>query len=301
MKALKKTTLLSLLLLALSPLLFPLGQPKKSTPFSIEAIYAELPYHPEWEAHPLNEEEAKTVEAALSQPYHYLGSGGQCFTFASADDRYVIKFIKQKAFALPSWIQRFPAPFLIDWLKQKKTLKKEQQRARVFSAFRLSLDALPEETGLVFVHLNPTRNINTVLSVSDAKGGVHELDLDNLEFVLQKKAVLAYSFIDSLMEKGDLEGAKRAIDELLQLNVALNRKGFRNRDPNFRSNCGFIGGHAVLIDMGRMVQSEEIKQPANLKKEIKRISPRFRKFLAEKHPQLLDHFDNCIAKILETE
>ena len=293
--------LLSLLLVILPGLIIPYLRPQKKQAFSLEAISAQIPFHSEWQGRLLSKDEEEHVARALSQPYKYLGSGGQCFSFVSSDEKYVIKFFKQKAFALPIWMNDFPFPFLIKWLQEKKTIKRKEKRHRVFNAFGLSFDFLPSETGLLYVHLNRTIHLKKTLSFCDAMGKTHLLNLDKLEFVIQKKADLAYSVLDSLMEKGNFEGAKLAIDQLLLLNIKLYQKGFRNRDPNFRSNCGFIDGQAIVIDVGRIIESKEIKEPKNYQKELSQIIPKFRLYLSKRHPELLSHFDQTIEMLNHSE
>jgi hypothetical protein len=302
MSAIRKLVLFLLFFTAMLPVLMPHPLPKRTPGFSLEAILASLPFHPEWEGRASSDHEKLEVTKALSQSYRYLGSGGQCFSFVSDDGKYVIKFIKQKAFDIPIWMNHFPLPFLIDWRREKKRAKRDAKRDKVFTAFKLSFDHLSSETGLLYVHLNQTEHLNKELSFCDAVGKMHLLNLDELEFVIQKKADLAYHTLDSLMEKKDIEGAKLAIDELLLLNVNLYQKGFRNRDANFRSNCGFIPGtQAILIDVGRVVFTTEIKDPKNYKEELLRITPKFRLYLSTQYPDLLPHFDQSIAEILNSD
>lgn len=271
---------------------------KKSKPFCIEAIYSQAQASSEWICRDLNEEEATQVSEALEQSYKYLGGGGQCYAFVSEDDKYVIKFFKQKSFAIPAWIDRFPIPALIGWLKNAKMRKRAEYRNKVFRAFKLSLNDLSQQTGMLFVHLNRTTHLNKELSFCDEKGKCHLLQLDDLEFVIQKKAEMAFAKIDMHMQNGDIPGAEEAIAKLLQLNIDFYRKGYRNRDPNFRSNCGFIGNQAILIDVGRMVYSEDVKKPSAMKKELNKAIPRFQQYLIAKHPELLSYFEDCVQNII---
>jgi hypothetical protein len=298
MNWIRKILLVLLFAIALLPALFPHPLPLKNKSFSLEAISTHLPFHPEWEGRPLKEDEKWETAQALSQPYHYLGSGGQCFSFVSADGKYVIKFIKQKAFEIPLWMNHFPFPFLIYWLREKKVIKKEGKRHRAFTAFKLSFDLLPGETGLLYIHLNRTEHLNKTLPFCDALGKTHLLNLDELEFVVQRKADLAYAVLDSLMEKREIENAKLAIDQLLSLNVKLYREGFQNRDCNFRSNCGFIDTRAIVIDVGRIIYDEEIKNPKIYKEHLRQTTVKFRHYLSTSHPELLSHFDQSIAKLM---
>jgi hypothetical protein len=294
MRIVKKTVLYAVVLVALTAALLVRKEPKKSQPFSLQAINMSVPCH-------LEGTEGPEVLAALSQPYRYLGSGGQCYAFVSEDDRYVIKFFKQKAFAIPQWIERFPLQFVVQGLKKKKMQKKGAQRGRVFEAFKLSLDHLSEETEILYVHLGQTSVLNKTLVVRDGSGIVHELPIDALEFVIQRKAEVACARIDRLMRAGAEGGAREAIEQLLNLKVALYQKGVYNRDPNMSSNYGFIGSKAILIDVGRVVRREELKDPAVFKQALLKSTRRFRKYLTLNHPQLLAYFDNCIAKILSTD
>ncbi len=175
----------------------------------------------------------------------------------------------------------------------------EQKQNTVFSAFKLAFEGLKEETGLLYVHLNPTTTLCRQLTLQDPEGNEHRLDLDPLSFVIQKKALLVSYTIDTLMEKGEVESAKEAIDRMLVLAMHFYEKGYRNRDPNLRNNFGFIGEEPILIDMGRMVLCEEMKELQNSSKELLRVAPRFRKYLAAKHPTLLPYFDERIANIVE--
>lgn len=301
MNSIRKTLLFLLLIIALLPTIIPHPLPVRNKHFSLESISTQIPFNRQWETRSLSNVEEREVAKALSQPYQYLGGGGQCFSFVSSDHRYVIKFFKQKAFEIPIWMNHFPLPFLICWLRDKKMAKREAKRSRVFNAFKLCFNRIPTQTGLLYIHLNCTDHLKKTVPFCDALGNTHQLNLDNLEFVIQKKADLAYSTLDSLMEKKDLSRAKLAIDQLLHLNVELYLKGFRNRDVNFRSNCGFIDTGAMVIDIGRIVDDEKIKKPKKFKQELLKITPKFRLYLSSRYPELLPHFDQSIAKIIHDE
>lgn len=296
----RRLGLILLLFIALLPTLMPHPLPQRNENFSLEAISAQIPFHPEWECRPLSTEERNEVENALSQSYHYLGGGGQCFSFVSGDEKYVIKFFKQKAFATPVWMDHFALPFLINWMREKKIGKKGAKRNRAFKAFKLSFDFLSAESGLLYVHLNQTQHLQKTLSFLDDSGNEHLLNLDELEFVVQKKADLAYHVLDQLIQNNDIVGAKQAIDQLLSLNIKLYQKGFRNRDPNFRNNWGFIGARGMLIDVGRIMYCQEISDPKVYKGEILQMNSKFRFYLSNKHPELVSHFDKTIANIMNS-
>lgn len=290
----KRYIVLSLLFIALIPAFLSKPSPQRPKQFSLEAISAEIPFHQEWETRALNNDEKSEVASALSQPYKYLGGGGQCFCFVSSDEKYVIKFFKQKAFAPPPWMDQFAVPFLIHWLRNKKIAKGEEKRGHVYDAFRYSFEHLAEETSLLYVHLNPSEHLQKSVAFTDVEGKTHSLNMDDLPFVVQRKGRLAADLLDEKMRNNDLAGAEQTIDELLSIQFKLYRKGFRNRDPNFRGNYGFLGTSPFVIDVGRM---SPLKGEKMGRIELDRTTRKLRLHIAARHPQLLSHFDQSLKKI----
>jgi hypothetical protein len=281
-----KQTLGIILLLILAVVWVGAPKSKKKIPFSLGAISSCSLFNEKWECRPLTLQEELETSKALAQSYRYLGGGGQCYALVSEDDKYAIKFFKQKAFVPSSW-----------W-RQKKSQKKQHA---VFTAFKMSFNHLPKETGTLYVHLNKTSHLGKETSFSDQKGGVHSLHLDNLAFVLQKKAEGFSERIDALMQKGNTQGAKAAIGKLVELHGALYKKGYCNRDPDLCSNCGFIGEEAILFDVGRVVYSTEQKNTKVIRKELSKASPHLQKYLAANHPELLSCFNDAMIQILPPE
>ncbi|MES2121793.1 MAG: hypothetical protein V4492_03320 [Chlamydiota bacterium] len=271
--------------------------PQTKAPFSFTAFAAPLAHTPERCATP--EEEALTTEA-LAQDYRFLGSGGQCTTFESSDGRFVIKFFKKKAYALPPWVEQFPLQWLIAPLKKSQTKKKKHRKEKAFSAFTLCYDALPAETGLIYMHLSP-RSLGRSLNLIGPDQAAYQISLNDYAFVIQKKATLPFAYIGAKIALGDRGGALSAIEALLKLHVQLYQRGIRNRDANFRSNCGFVGSTPIIIDLGRIVYSEAIKKPENYAPELERFLPRLRLWLSSTHPDLLPDFEEIVVKITRRE
>src|SRR3972149_3376059 len=93
---------------------------KATDRFTIHAIRSHRPFHPEWEGAPLSTEESEEVDRALSQPFSYYGCGGQSFIFFSHDDKYVLKFFKERLYTYPKWLDYLPVPYLLNRYKSKK-------------------------------------------------------------------------------------------------------------------------------------------------------------------------------------
>ncbi len=223
-------------------------------------VCTDLPFQPRFEAPPLKPEEKEEIDRLLSQPYRMIGAGSECFAFAGDDGEAVIKFFKlnhtrtlyfHRGIFLedhsdlagtlsdhPLTRLTLPSPF---HTALKRFLGMREYRInRTFSSIKLSYDALREETGLLYLHLNPTADLNKTLTLYDACGIAHQIDLNSTRFILQKKAVPTESHFAALKKKGDDPLAKASIDSLVALILDRCKKGYADRDFVNR-NVGFIG------------------------------------------------------------
>ena len=82
---------------------------KQTHGFQLHKIRSSLSFTPEWDVQPLPNSEMQTVKTALTQPYYYLDSGGQCYAFVSADGKYVLKFFKHHHMRQKSLLPLFQA------------------------------------------------------------------------------------------------------------------------------------------------------------------------------------------------
>src|SRR5271166_494426 len=107
--------------------------------FRLQKIASQLPYRADWATPPAS----KAIQTLLSQPYRFLGSGGQCYAFVSQDGTAVIKFFKHHHMR--------PSRLLLPKQKQQR----KERLENLFSSFKIANDLLKEETALLFLHLNP--------------------------------------------------------------------------------------------------------------------------------------------------
>lgn len=261
--------------------------------FCFQSLAKSKQYRSDWEVHPLTPEETADLKKALDQNYRYLACGQQAFAFVSNDGNYVLKFLKKKQFET----HRF-------W-DQKKQWERRNKQERDFASYRLAFDALQHETGLVFVHLNPSSDLPSKLNVADAKGKVHSLNLNKLNFILQRRAELVYPTIDRLMEQGAVDEAKQALRSLLTLFANRIQKGIADSDPDLDKNFGFIEGKAIQIDVGRFTDRPQITHYRNRDKEVEKaffqvpfppIKESFWEWLLAHHPLLYDDFKKAVEE-----
>ena len=268
---------------------------KKTDTFSIGAISSNRPYNPSFEtAFPHSPE----IEEALSQRYTYFGRGGQAFAFFSDDGKYVVKFFKQRLFR-PSWLlNHIPLPKVLHHYRFKRNWKRNDKRARDFFSYKVSAEDLKDETGVLYSHLNRTTHLKKTLLITDRLGIQHPIALDNFDFIIQRRAERVYDRIDRLMQMGNREKAKEALLQVFSLISTRAKKGYRDRDPNIRTNCGFIGDKAIKIDVGRFVKNEEMKTPEKHNEELLRIVAPFETWIEIHYPELTDAFHSHLQETL---
>lgn len=222
------------------------------TKFSLAAISSSREFHPEWEHRALLPEELHLCNLALAQSYTYLAQGGQSFVFLSSDGLYVIKFFKQALYNSPRWL-RFLPPYLFRKYCSKKQAKSQDKLARDFRSYQLAFDQLAESTAVLLPHLNSSSHLRHILSLFDEEGQEYQIDLDQVSFLLQKRAHPLLPLLTTLEQAGAYEEARKVFKGVLTLINACHQRGIFDRDPELPANCGWIDGRAVKMDVGRFM------------------------------------------------
>ncbi len=267
---------------------------KKTDGFAHYKILSSLAFNPDWEVSQEPHEELSTL---LDQPFHYLAKGAQSYVFASADGKYVIKFFRLYHLKPPLWLSALSLPPALQPLKVKKILDKRNELDKDFQSYKIAYEEMKEETGLVYLHLNKTSHLKKSLKIYDKIGIAYDLDMDNMEFLVQKRAQLVYPAIDALMKTEGLSAAKEATRNLVQLLLMRCEKGIFDKDPDLNTNFGFLGKSSVQIDIGRFSKKIDPKDKAAYRDEIFRITDNFRQWLDANHPSLSEYLTEEIEKI----
>ncbi|NGX45667.1 MAG: hypothetical protein K940chlam2_00823 [Chlamydiae bacterium] len=255
---------------------------KQTDGFSLMAISASRPYNKAFETRPLLPYEQEELKVALDQPYTYYGCGGQAFAFFSADGNYVIKFFKQRLFRPPHLLNLLPLPKLLFHYREKRNFIRRDKLARDFFSYRVSFVELQEQTGVLYTHLNRTKGHFDKLTITDKLGIRHRLEPDKFDFIVQKRAISVHDYIDSCR---DSQEAGRAFASIFHLIKVRALKGYRDRDPNIRTNCGFLDGRAIKIDVGRFVPSEIMQTHEGWEGELNRIVAPFEEWVLQAHKE----------------
>lgn len=279
-------------------LLFYYGGEKWSTPktdgFEVNNIYSNLSFNPKWQVADTTQNDP-WVHTILNQKFHYLAHGGQCYAFASEDGRYVLKFFKHHQRRVPWLFSNLPLPSSLEHLREKQRNKRENKLIRDFSSYKLCFEKLPEETGLLFVHLNKTISRLPSVVIIDKLNIEHRIALDELEFVIQKRAMLAYAYIDQLMKANRIEDARKAVGSICDLIIKRSQKGIFDEDAKIHRNFGFIEDKAVVVDVGRLKIDATRQDPQIYRHDLALITERFKHWLKiQRYYPLVDYLEEYL-------
>ena len=236
------------------------------------------------------------VTSILNQKFYYLNCGSQSYVFVSEDQKYVLKFFKFQHMRIPPWLKRIPLPHALDEIREKKIAKKRNIREKTLESYHLAFSHFQKESGLIYAHLDRTNFLNIKVPIYDKIGIRHEIDLDNVEFLLQKRADLVYDTLKMWVTNGEKKRAEKGLFRLLNLAAERCKRGLGDIDPDFSTNFGFVGDQPIQIDPGRIYSDMTCSNPENYTPEMIRITRNFRKWIIENCPELLSSFDESMKE-----
>jgi hypothetical protein len=266
--------------------------------FTMSNITSDLSYQPKWATHSLSDGERVAIDKALDQGYRYLGKGCQSYVFLSNDGNYVIKFFKFQRFRPQAWIDLFTFIPFVDGYQQGKIAEKNEKLNKVFTSWKIAFEKLPEETGVVYVHLNKSNDLKKTLAIRDKMGFTHEVDLDHTEFLIQKRATMLCDAVDQMVHDGASDRAELLIDHLLTMLMLEYGRGYADNDHALMQNTGVIDGHPVHIDVGQFIYNETVKAPKVHKQELYDKTYLFDQWLKKHHPSLARHLEARLATLI---
>ena len=189
-------------------------------------------------------------ERILHQDFHYLARGSQAFVFSSQDGLYVLKlffFDSQKL----SLVRQFLGA-------KSKGFSAEVRRkvAKTLKGSHLALLRAKEETGLIYVHLNPTQREGRVCLCGPAWHR-EQIPIYRYRFAIQRFATPLETALKEARKNNDrqlFDQRVQAVQALLRRRISL---GIHNSDPLLVDNCGLLGERAIEIDFGNYALAED--------------------------------------------
>lgn len=270
--------------------------------FRLSSITHEMPHRKDWEIS-LNEEQKQELDRIFNQRFTYLGKGAQAYAFVSEDGKYVLKFFKFKHLRPNFLLLSVPSigP-LADW-KRAKIQRKEDKLNSVFGAYRLAWGVHRKEAGLIFIHLNRTDDLKKKVEVEDKIGLNWAINLDDVTFVLQRKAETSRKVIYTLLKEGKIDEAKAKIHKIFDLYVSEYNKGIYDHDHGVMHNTGFVGEEPIHLDVGKLYEDPSIKEKKNALLDIVKIGWKIDQAIKANFPQYSDEIrkdiESYISRVYE--
>jgi hypothetical protein len=266
--------------------------------FLVRNTTSDLAYNEKWETTPLSPQEQPLLDSILSQKFRYLGKGCQSYVFLSEDKNYVLKFLKYQRFRPQPWIVPLSHVPFIKGYCLRNIEKKNKKLTMLFDSWKNAFEELRPETGLVYVHLNKSKDLGKILTIYDKLGFEHHVNVDEMEFLIQKRAQMLCPTIDKMMTQNDVDGSKELITRLLNLVLSEYERGLADNDHALMQNTGVYEGFPIHIDVGQFVHNEMIKNPEVYKQELFSKTFKFRKWLNRQYPELASFLEEKLLKII---
>ena len=235
----------------------------------------------------------------LNQEFHYMGKGGQTYVFESADQKYVIKFIRYHKYKIPFWSE------ILNYLGLSSNNIDTAMKAKVnrynlvMKSYKLSYSFLSGISMVEYIHLNQTDFLNKKIIVKDKCSHKHLIDLDKVAFIIQRKVTgLAEGINENIADNNDEIQVHNIIDSFFDSITFLTKNKIVNRDfPNLVRNSGVFEQKYIMTDVGSFFAVPAEKEGC-LKSQFLNISNEFKSFLKKSYPQYLTFFEDRLQKEL---
>lgn len=262
-------------------------KPSTNLQKKITAVYEEDPC---WNV-TVAPEKIREINDIFSQHFYFLGQGRQCTAYVSYDGQYVLKFLLQKPLVVKPRFLELPDIFPVTLFKKYKVHMRQKRKQDLFYAFMISYHIAPEQTGMMYVHLNSTDNIFHKPLIVDTNENPVYIDPDVTQFIIQRRARHIKPVIIDLMREGRVAQAKERVSQVLLLLYEAAQKGIVDADPGLirNNNIGFLENRAIYVDTGKLRLKKDRLLKKDFVKDLKRLEP-FNRWLQAYYPELAEHY-----------
>jgi hypothetical protein len=256
-----------------------------------EDAYREIP--------PLSQSEQTNISKILNQKFYYLGKGAQCYAFLSEDGDYVLKFFKFKYFKPSFFVNLIPSIPPFHRYKVQMIEKKKRRIHSLFESCRIAYQYNKEGAALVVVHLRPTKDRHQVVTIVDKIGFIHQIDLDSVLFLVQKRGETLQHRLTRELDQHNLDKAKRSIHQILAMHLIEYQKGLFDRDAGVLHNTGFIQDTPFHLDIGRLSKDEQIIQLDRHKQDLQSVIGEIDHWMKINYPDYQEELSAYLKKEYE--
>ncbi len=223
----------------------------------------------------------ESIAIAWPQRFHYLARGKQVFVFASVDGQYVLKLFDQRNLQ-DRWYAHLPG---VVHLVEERKLRWAQWQAMYPESYRLAHAMLPNETGVLLVHLGRSLVAYPTIELIDKASRSHRVDLNQTPFVLQKRGT--GTLLGRLQAcSGDPFKLRALLEQYLVFHAKRIGLGIADRDRDIKNNYAWDGDTLLYIDPAQFVLKSESKEHA-----WRAATTPVRKWLVRNAPSAVPWFD----------
>ena len=119
--------------------------------------------------------------------------------------------------------------------------------------------------------------------------------LDDDRIKQRRVKMLSEEFGD-LMSKGNLRGAKRLVDRVIDFIISLWQYGIHEITFKFYSEMGLMNGKIVLVDIGEITDDKEL-----VRRQLEKKGKKLEDLRNHHHDKVLDYYQEQIKKRLTIE
>lgn len=203
----------------------------------------------------------KKLKELFSKPFYYLDRGKQSYVFVSRDGDYVLKFFDARC--LMSGAMPLIAP-----ISEKQC---ERKVKRLVKGYKVAQTYDKDNTGLIYVQLVPDPSYFLNIVVFDRFGAKHVINIAEVPFAVQLKAIPTRELITGLLKKGDVQSAKEHLRKIVDMYVMEYQRGVIDLDHNLMYNTGFVEEQPIRIDVGRLKYDENVKNPEVYRLDLQKV------------------------------
>jgi len=246
-----------------------------------------------------SQKELDILQKIASQPFHYLTEGEESYLFLSEDKEYVLKFFKMRKLTPKYWLNYIPIP----WLDKKRLSKidvRERLRHEVFGGLKIGFQKFRHQTGIIFLHLFRTSYLKSKVRVYDQEGRAHDIPLDTVPFLVQKKVSMLPEYILSLVEQNREKEAARALCRVLEMIKDTCERGSFHINKCLETDYGFLDGKPVYIE-SIYAEIDPLKGGQHeVLSEVLSISRSMKSWIMQHHPQIAAAFDREMQSLFSS-
>ncbi len=243
------------------------------------------------------EKDLDEIKKILSQEFHYLTKGRECFIFESEDKKYVLKFFNSSRYYMKYFFPKISLPKFLDSYRKKHYNRRCKRLSFNLSSSKLAFDNLKEDAALIFVNLTISDYFKDKVKIKNKYGKIFNLDLNNIFFILQKKCDIFYQVYE---KTSDDRYKIYLIESFLEMVHNRTKKLIIDDDiGKKRRNWGVFDNRAVTIDIGRWYFDEKLQTFSGYKKEMIKATKTLRKYLEDNEPEKIDFFNTSLKRYFD--